>query len=50
MHHRLVAASLQPELDTELPVMVNLIFTTCPASCPVMSDVYAKVQQERGGS
>lgn len=40
--------SLQKELDTDLPVMVNFIFTTCTTICPVMSGVFAQVQRELG--
>jgi protein SCO1/2 len=40
--------SLQKELDTENPVMVNFIFTTCTTICPVMSGVFAEVQKQLG--
>ena len=40
--------SLLQELDTDRPVMVNFIFTTCTTICPVMSAVFAQVQKELG--
>lgn len=32
-------------LSTDSPVLVNFIFTTCTAICPVMSATFAQVQQ-----
>ena len=40
--------SLLKELDTDRPVMVNFIFTTCTTICPVMTGVFAQVQKELG--
>ncbi len=40
--------TLLRELDTDRPVMVNFIFTTCTTICPVMSAVFAQVQKELG--
>jgi protein SCO1 len=40
--------SLLKELDTDRPVMLNFIFTTCPTICPLMSGVFSQVQQELG--
>ncbi len=40
--------SLLKELDTDRPVMVNFIFTTCTTICPVMSGIFAQVQKELG--
>jgi protein SCO1/2 len=40
--------SLLKELDTDRPVMVNFIFTTCTTICPVMSGVFSQVQKELG--
>lgn len=42
------ATSLQHELDTDRPVMVNFIFTTCTTICPLMSGIFAQVQQQLG--
>jgi protein SCO1 len=35
-------------LATDKPVMLNFIFTTCTAICPVMSAIFATVQTELG--
>lgn len=35
-------------LETDKPVMLNFIFTTCTAICPVMSAIFATVQDELG--
>ena len=40
--------SLLREVDTDRPVMVNFIFTTCTTICPVMSGTFAQVQSELG--
>ena len=40
--------TLLKEIDTDRPVMLNFIFTTCPTICPVMSGVFAQVQQQLG--
>lgn len=40
--------SLRRELGTDTPVMLNFIFTTCTAICPVMSATFSNVQQELG--
>jgi len=40
--------SLLREVDTDQPVMVSFIFTTCTTICPVMSAVFAQVQKELG--
>ncbi len=34
--------------STEQPVLLNFIFTTCPAICPVMSATFSSVQNELG--
>jgi protein SCO1/2 len=39
---------LRDLLATDEPVMMNLIFTTCTAICPVMSSIFAKVPLEPG--
>lgn len=40
--------SLRSELDTGRPVVVNFIFTSCTAICPVMSATFGQVQQALG--
>jgi protein SCO1/2 len=37
--------ALRSEMEGEDPVMVNFVFTTCSAICPVMSATFAQVQQ-----
>lgn len=37
--------SLRAELDSGQPVMLNFIFTTCTAICPVMSATFSQVQK-----
>jgi protein SCO1/2 len=39
---------LRETLAADEPVMVNFIFTTCNAICPVMSRIFARVPQELG--
>jgi protein SCO1/2 len=39
---------LRDVLAAEEPVMLNFIFTTCNAICPVMSGIFARVPQELG--
>lgn len=39
---------LREALAADEPVMVNFIFTTCNAICPVMSGIFARVQKELG--
>jgi protein SCO1/2 len=38
--------SLRKELDDGRPVMVNFIFTSCSAICPMLSHVFSKVQDK----
>jgi len=40
--------SLRSSLDTDSPVMLNFIFTTCAAICPVMSSTFSSVQEKLG--
>ena len=40
--------SLLKELDDGRPVMINFIFTTCAAICPVLSHVFSTVQKKLG--
>lgn len=38
--------SLESELDTDMPVLINFIFTTCTAVCTVNSGTFSKVQEK----
>ncbi len=38
--------SLRKELDDGRPVMLNFIFTSCSAICPMLSHVFSKVQDK----
>ena len=40
--------SLTELLDSEQPVMLNFIFTSCTAICPAMSATFASVQKKLG--
>lgn len=40
--------SLPALLDTDRPVMLNFIFTSCTAICPAMSATFSEVQSELG--
>jgi protein SCO1/2 len=40
--------SLRAELDSGQPVMLNFIFTSCTAICPVMSATFSQVQKALG--
>ncbi len=40
---------LASELNDGRPVILNFIFTTCTAICPVMSHTFAEVQKKLGG-
>ena len=42
------AISVQELLSADKPTLVNFIFTTCTAICPVMSATFAQVQQQLG--
>ena len=39
--------SLRQELDDGRPVMVNFIFTTCASTCPLSSETFAILQDQR---
>ncbi len=43
-----IAVPLASELNDDRPVMLNFIFTSCGAICPVMSATFAKVQNSLG--
>jgi protein SCO1/2 len=40
--------TLERELDTDKPVLLNFIFTSCTTICPVMSASFYQVQHELG--
>lgn len=40
--------TLQQELDTPMPVLLNFIYTTCTTICPVLSATFSQVQQDMG--
>jgi len=40
--------NLRRELDDGQPVILNFIFTTCAAICPVMSQTFAQIQRRLG--
>lgn len=40
--------SLVEELNDDRPVVMNFIFTTCTAICPVMSQVFSQLQSKLG--
>jgi protein SCO1/2 len=40
--------SLKKLFDTDQPVMVNFIFTTCTAICPMMTSIFQQVQARLG--
>lgn len=40
--------ALRELLDTDKPVLVNFIYTSCSAICPVMAATFAQVQQRLG--
>lgn len=42
------ATTLARELDTHQPVLLNFIFTSCTAICPVLSATFVQVQDELG--
>jgi len=42
------ATSLAEELQTDRPVMMNFIFTTCTTICPVLSATFSQVQERLG--
>ena len=42
------AVSLPELFATDKPVMVNFIFTTCNAICPMMSSIFQQVQKRLG--
>jgi protein SCO1/2 len=42
------ATTLRAVLDTELPVLLNFIFTTCTTVCPIMSTGFAQLHETLG--
>ena len=43
------AASFPAELDDGRPVLLNFIYTTCTAICPMTTQVFSQVQGKLGG-
>ena len=41
-------ASLAAELDDGKPVVLNFVFTTCTTICPMMTQVFARLQERLG--
>jgi len=41
--------SLPEEVDDGRPVVLNFIYTTCTSICPVMSQIFAQLQNRLGG-
>jgi protein SCO1/2 len=42
------ATSLSRAIDTEVPVLVNFIFTSCTTVCPIMSTGFASLHERLG--
>jgi protein SCO1/2 len=42
------ATSLREAVDTDMPVMVNFIFTSCTTVCPIMSAGFAQLREGLG--
>jgi len=42
------ATSLREAVDTDMPVMVNFIFTSCTTVCPIMSAGFAQFREDLG--
>ena len=42
--------SLSEELKDGRPVALNFIYTSCPGICPVMSQIFAQLQEKLGGA
>jgi len=40
--------SLKDELNTDEPIMVNFIFTTCTTICPIMAATFSEIQRLLG--
>ena len=40
--------ALRPLLEADQPMMLNFIYTSCSAICPLMSETFAQVQRELG--
>ena len=41
-------AALRPLTETNYPVMLDFIYTSCTAICPLLSETFAQVQRELG--
>jgi protein SCO1 len=42
------ATSLRQALETDMPVLVNFIFTSCTTICPIMTTGFAQLQERLG--
>jgi protein SCO1/2 len=40
--------ALRPLLETDRPLMLDFIYTSCTAVCPLLSETFAQVQRELG--
>lgn len=45
-----MAVTLRSILDTDQPVALNFIFTTCTTICPVMTATFAQMQRQLGAA
>jgi protein SCO1 len=41
-------AALRPLLESDQPVMLNFIYTSCTAICPMLTETFAQAQRELG--
>lgn len=48
LNHDGAKVSLQSLVDDEKPIMLNFIFTSCTAICPVMSSTFARARELLG--
>jgi protein SCO1/2 len=46
--HQGRATSLRQAIDTDVPVLVNFIFTSCTTVCPIMSTAFAQLHEDLG--
>jgi len=46
--HQGRATSLRQAIDTDMPVLVNFIFTSCTTVCPIMSAGFAQLHESLG--
>jgi cytochrome oxidase Cu insertion factor (SCO1/SenC/PrrC family) len=43
------SVSLREEMNDGRPVVLNFVFTSCSSVCPLMSQIFARFQQQLGG-